>query len=204
MIIQFFDTETTGFINYKLDLRHESQPRIVQLASILTDEYGSILDQMNCIIKPDGWTIDEAGGAFGVHGITNERANADGVPMQEALHRFNAMKKICTHRAGYNLTYDKQMLAREALAYYIPHDSGALGSIDVMQMARPVCNMAPTDKMMAAGFKASKNPKLQEAYQLIIGKPLEKAHDAMADVKATMEVYFAIISLQKTQVNNII
>lgn len=202
MITLFVDTETTGLINYKIDLIHPSQPRIVQLAAILVDEYGSILDQMNYIIRPDGWTIPPA--VVAIHGITTERAETEGVPMQEALHRFNAMKKICTHRAGYNLSYDKQMLAREAGAYGIPHNSDGIESIDVMQMARPICNMAPTDKMMAAGFKSNKNPKLHEAYQIILNKPFVNAHDAMADIAATMEIYFKILSMKKTEAGNII
>lgn len=204
MMLLFQDTETTGFINSKLDIKHPSQPRIVQLAAVLCDDYGNHLDKMNAIIKPDIWSIDENGGAFKVHGIGNARCQAEGIPMQEALHRFNAMKSICTHRVGYNTFYDKTMLVREAAAYNIPHDSTGKATIDVMQMARPICDMAPTAKMMAAGFKHSKNPKLSEAYEIIVGKPFENAHDAMADVLATMEIYFKIIFMKKEQESNTI
>jgi hypothetical protein len=34
----FFDTETTGLANFQQEANHPSQPRLVQLAAILTDE----------------------------------------------------------------------------------------------------------------------------------------------------------------------
>lgn len=188
MIILFFDTETTGLINYKVDLLDASQPRIVQLAAAVTDEYGSILDQMDCIIKPDGWTISED--TVRIHGITTERAEAEGIPMREALLRFNAMKSICTHRAAYNISFDKQMMAREAGACGIPHDSTGIASICVMQMAKAYLN--------------AKSIKLRDAYQAIMGKPMENAHSAMGDTKSAMDIYFKINSNKKAEAGNII
>lgn len=186
MIILFFDTETTGLINFKQDLMHESQPHIVQLAAAVTDDYGSILDQMDCIIKPNGWTIPEE--TVRLHGITTERAEAEGIPMIEALHRFNAMKQICTHRAAYNISFDKQMMAREAGACGIPHDSTGIDSICVMQMAKV--------------FLSAKSVKLRDAYQQIMGKPMENAHNAMGDTKSAMEIYFKMLSAKKAEADN--
>jgi DNA polymerase-3 subunit epsilon len=59
-----FDCETTSLLSFKLDLMHESQPRIIQLAAILCNEDSQIIDQINMIAKPDGWTID--GGRTGI------------------------------------------------------------------------------------------------------------------------------------------
>ena len=194
MTIIFFDVETTGLLDFKADLMEPHQPRICQLAAILTEDDGTELEEMNAIIKPDGWVVPEETAA--IHGLTTERCEADGIPMPEALARFNEMKAKCTARAAYNITYDKRMLAREANLYGIPHDSEGLASHCVMQLARPVCNIAPTDKMMRAGRKENKPPKLIEAYRHFFGRDFEGAHNAMADVRACKDVFFQIQKLR--------
>jgi DNA polymerase III epsilon subunit-like protein len=74
-----FDCETNALLDFKKDIMHESQPRIIQLAAILCNESGQIIEQMNMLAKPDGWEIDA--GAQSVHGISLETCEAQGVPL---------------------------------------------------------------------------------------------------------------------------
>lgn len=185
-----FDTETTGLIDFKADLMAPHQPRIVQLAAEIYDEEGNALRSLNAIIKPDGWDKIEEG-AFKAHGITVERAQAEGRCMKEVLAEFNEMKAEADARFAYNIPYDKKMLAREAGYHNIPHDSAGIESYCVMKMATPICNMPPTGKMVKAGFNKPKSPKLIEAYRFFFDKDFE-AHDAMNDVRATKEIFFLI------------
>ena len=60
------------------------------------------------------------------------------------------------------------------------------------KLATPICKIPPTEKMLKAGFNKFKTASLSEAYLHITGSELENAHSAMADVRACMEVYFAI------------
>jgi DNA polymerase-3 subunit epsilon len=153
----FFDTESTGLIDFKLDLMDESQPRIVQLAALLIGH---------------------------------------GIPMRDILTRFNSLKGQCSARVAFNIDFDKRLLAREAHICGIEHDSDGLESHCVMRMAKPICKLPPTDKMMATGRKDFKPPKLEEAYQHFFGKSMDGAHDAMNDVKATAAIFFAILAAQ--------
>src|SRR5690349_3574973 len=105
MTILFFDTETTGLLDFKADLMAPHQPRIAQIAALLTDDAGETIDEMNAIIKPDGWTIP--GEVSAINHLTTERCEAEGVPMPEALGRFNELKGRCTERAAFNISYDK-------------------------------------------------------------------------------------------------
>lgn len=194
MTILAFDTETTGLLDFKLDLMDATQPRVVQLAAVLLENNGDRLEEMNCIIKPDGWIITEQ--TSSIHGLTNEICEERGVPMLEALNQFNSMKARATQRMAFNIDYDKRMMAREAQLYGVPHDSEGLVSHCVMRLSKNIVKCPPTEKMMACGRKDFKNPKLSEAYLHFFGREMENAHDAMADVNATVAIWFAIQKLK--------
>ncbi|HQN80738.1 MAG TPA: hypothetical protein PLB64_06750, partial [Kiritimatiellia bacterium] len=55
----------------------------VQLAWLLCDEAGNELASASRIIRPQGYTIPPA--AARIHGITTERALAEGVVLADAL-----------------------------------------------------------------------------------------------------------------------
>jgi len=84
----FFDTETTGLPRHwnapVSDLNN--WPRMVQLAWLLHDDDGKEVDIANYIIKPNGYTIPP--GSSKIHGITMERAVAEGVGISTVLHEF--------------------------------------------------------------------------------------------------------------------
>src|ERR1700685_1248753 len=112
-----FDCETSGLLDYKKDLMHESQPRIVQLAAILCSETGEVLEIMNKAVKPHNWVVDDE--TAKIHGWTTEKLNECGTPMPEVLAEFNGMKARCTDRVAFNASYDKRMLLREERLYNI-------------------------------------------------------------------------------------
>lgn len=181
----FFDTESTGLLNFNLDLMDKSQPRVCALAASLTDEKGNIIDEMDVLIKPHGWAIQESAAA--VNGLTVEMCEAKGIPMGEALKRFNELKDQCTIRIGANPSYDKRLLAREAIILDMVHDSKDLESVCVLQMARTICQIPNVGK------KGFKTPKLTEAYKILIGDELPNAHSAMGDVRAVQAVYWHLM-----------
>ncbi len=110
----FFDCETTGLISFKLPLSDESQPRILSLAAILTDNDGNILESMDTLIHHPGLEIPEF--ITKINGITQADCEARGCTIDAALHKYNDMKSRSTTRVAHNLSFDKQMIARETLA----------------------------------------------------------------------------------------
>lgn len=188
-----FDTETTGLPLKGVNIEDPRQPRIVQIAAQLIDDDGVILGDLNAIIKPDGWSsIPE--GAAKAHGISFERCMEEGRDMKEVLTEFNLLKDRATDRFAYNISFDKRLLLREAKYHKIEHDSSKFdaSSYCVMRMVTPIVGMAPTAKMVKAGFAENKPPKLIEAYQFFFGRPFERAHDAMNDVNATRAIFFHV------------
>ncbi len=180
------DTETTDLLDFKLDLHHASQPRICALAATLASPDEGVIDELDVLIIPDKWIIEP--GAAAVNGLTLEMCRKKGIPMVEALARYNALKARATHRVGWNISYDKRMLAREAKIYDIEHNSEGVGSIDLCQIARPICRVPNRN-----GINGFKLPKLTEAYPIIMGEPLHGAHTAIEDTRACMEIHFKIL-----------
>jgi DNA polymerase III epsilon subunit-like protein len=192
MTILAFDTETTGIPRSGVDIEDPSQPRIVQLAAKLVDDTGNVLQQLDAIIRPDGFdSIPE--GAQKAHGISIERCHAEGRDMKEVLEEFDAMQKAATRRIAYNISFDKRLLLREYRYHKREYNTDHLKahSYCVMRMITPIIKMAPTEKMVAAGYGGkNKPPKLIEAYKFAFGRGFENAHNAMADVNATTELFF--------------
>lgn len=193
-IFLIFDTETTGIVDRKKKLDDPTQPRIVQLAAILIDERGTVIDEMNCIAKPDGWEVPEV--CANIHGLTTAMCEDKGIPMVDILTKFNDMKDRCTDRVAYNIPFDKQMLLREEMAYSVPHDEESKPSICVMKMAEPICKLPATAKQKEWNIGPYKAPKLIEAYQHFFQKSFDRAHDAMNDVMACKEIFFHIREMQ--------
>jgi DNA polymerase III epsilon subunit-like protein len=82
-LLNVFDTETTGFPLFKEPSDDPRQPHLVDIAALLHDELGNLVDSFEAIIRPDGWTIPDEAAA--IHGITNEMAMDMGIPEAEAL-----------------------------------------------------------------------------------------------------------------------
>lgn len=198
----FFDVETTGLIDFKSDKMAPHQPRVIQLAALLVNDKGEELDSLNVYIKPDGWIVPEA--ASRIHGITTEKCLAEGVPMKEALDIFNhLMAKACV-RFAYNNSYDEFLMDRESRLYDSKPLTTFVKPFDVMELAKDFCQLPPTEKMIAAGYTGFKPPKLIEACEKAFGLDFNfNAHDAMADVRVTKELYFYLNSIHQDKLKGI-
>ena len=196
----FYDTETTGLPDFKAPSEAPHQPHIVQLAACLVDlETRKEISSMDVIIRPNGWTIPDDVAA--IHGITTAHAEEVGIEEKTALDMFMALwggpGRI---RIAHNESFDARIL-RIALKRFFDEPDHVLPISDTwkegksectVKLSTPICQIPPTDKMVKAGFNKFKSPNLREAYRHFFGRDFENAHSAMADVRACMEVYFAI------------
>ena len=197
MKLMIFDTETTGLLDYKADLMEKHQPRVMQLACKLVEEdTGEVIKEMCRIAKPDNWPALEDG-AFKAHGISIQRCHDEGVPMKEILEEFHEIKRLAERRTGFNVSYDKRMMKREELIYEMRTEADHLHTFCIMQISKDICQIPPTNSMMKAGRKTFKTPNLTEAYTHFFGRGFNKAHDAMADVNATLEIFFKLKEMGK-------
>lgn len=180
--ILFYDTETTGLPQWKIPSDDPAQPHLVQLAAVLCDEETrQIISEIDVIIRPEGWEIPEE--TVAIHGISNEKAKAVGISESLAIELILEMAAGST-RVAYNKTFDQRII-RIGAKRYLPEDIDGDDRIDVWaEKEDHKCAMIMAQKMLGG------RKKLVDAYQEFTGKELVNAHSAMADTKATMEIYW--------------
>lgn len=194
-IALFYDTETTGIPLYDQPSDDPRQPHIVQLGAILVDlDARKEIACLDLIVKPDGWEIPAD--TTQVHGITTEHARDVGVPESLAVDMLLA---LCGQRKriGHNEPFDARLLRialkrfadpRNISAATLPSDIWKAGASECTQR---ICTPLLTTHRKAQGLKG-KTCSLAEAHELLLGKPIEGAHSAIADARSCMSVYFAI------------
>lgn len=160
---------------------------------LFDDVSGRSLAEYSTLIKPDGWTIDP--GAAKAHGFTDEMCEQYGVSGRGAFSFFQRVAGMADLIVAHNTAFDKKLMEIEAeyLGLQMPDTVWYC----TMEASRGICNLPPTERMLAAGINEPKAPKLEEALTHICGRSLgDTAHDAMYDVKACRDIYLAIHSQQ--------
>jgi len=189
MLYLFYDTETTGKWHRDLTIEHDAQPNLVQLAAILADEDHKILEHFAVIVRPDGWTIPME--VAQIHGISDHRARAQGVPVMTALAMFSAFCVTADIVIGHNLAFDINIILR---SYWQVNKPERLPKTKVctMLMAKDVLQLPKPTNIRARPGDLYKWPTLQEAHKFFFNKEFEGAHSALEDTTATMNVYWAM------------
>lgn len=194
-----FDTETNGLpIDPSLTDYYAvaNWPRIYQLAAILFDSYGFELGRMNKLIKPNGWKIPTLDPMLAEMGekdffadkITTEELMDVGVPIHQAIEEFVALANRAEGKVAHNMLFDNPVLICEFFrAKHFPPHWNTKQSFCTKELMTPIC-------AIPSGWKSGgyKWPTLQEAHKHLFGREFDGAHDAMADVQATVDVFLEI------------
>ena len=156
--IIFFDLETTGV--------EVSSARIVQIACIKIDLDGN-REEKNIVIKP---LIPIPKEASDVHGITDEMVKDS--PLFSQIAKSLAEYFYGCDIGGYNSdNYDIPLLIQEFERCNIEFPTWELNLVDVLKYERLL------------------NPNnLGAVYERYTGNKLEGSHDALNDVRATVEI----------------
>ena len=180
----FFDTETTGLPkNYKASLLDfDNWPRMVQIAWQKYTETGELLDSEMFIVKPEGYKIPKE--VSDIHGITTERAIAEGVDLSGVLNKFRDAMLNSEFLVAHNINFDEKIVGVEFLRKKTEKITKKLPRIDTM--------IAATDFCAIPGKYGYKWPNLSELHQKLFGKTFDGAHDALVDVKACADCFFEL------------
>jgi DNA polymerase III epsilon subunit-like protein len=180
----FFDTETTGLPRNWAARTEEldNWPRLVQLAWVLCDKKGKKIKTDDYIIKPEGFVIPRE--AAMVHGITTARAKKEGVNLEEVLIEFCGLAKKADYLVAHNISFDEKIIGAEFLRKDMPNIIEEKNKICTMQQSTYFCAIESP-----RGYKW---PKLSELYFQLFGLTFESAHDAVADINATVECFWEL------------
>jgi DNA polymerase-3 subunit epsilon len=182
-----FDTETNTLPQFNLPHHHNGQARVIQLACLLLDHEFKEVASFYSLIKHDCIAIAE--GAFKAHGISLGKLREFGIESELAMQTFLAFKEKATVCIAHNIKFDSFLLNVEQAQVGNP----------LITWKNPFCTMlasTPIVGLKRANSTALKWPKLSEAYEYFFHKKFEKAHDALADVRATAEVFRKLKELE--------
>ena len=190
-----FDTETTGLPrNFNAPLSDsDNWPRMVQIAWQLHDAAGNLLSAKSIIVKPEGYTIPF--NAEQIHGISTQRALAEGADLKEVLLEFAEVVKQTQYLCGHNIGFDNNIIGAEFLRTQMPNFFEGKGVIDTKNDETTAFCAIPGGK--GGKFKW---PTLTELYTKLFNKGFEEAHNAAFDVAATAKCFFEIIRRRVIQV----
>jgi len=183
----FFDTETTGLPkSWKAPVSDlDNWPRMVQIAWLEYDSSGKQMASVNYIIKPDGYTIPAD--AAKIHGISTERALAEGVPLTQALCDFSDAMNRAECLVAHNMNFDDKIAGAEFLRTNIANKLFDIKKICTMTSSVDFCKID--------GRYGYKWPKLSELHIKLFDVDFEEAHDAAVDVTACANCFFKLKEL---------
>jgi DNA polymerase III subunit alpha len=184
-----FDTETTGLpANYNAPPSDSANwPRMVQLAWECHDETGRLIHARSYIIKPQGYTIPHA--AEKVHGISTEKALAEGFDLTFVLEEFEASLQQCKFVIGHNVEFDLNILSAEHFRTGFTSRLASLANVCTKEESTDYCALP--------GGKGGKYkwPTLEELHKKLFQEGFDEAHNAAADVAATARCFLELLRL---------
>jgi DNA polymerase-3 subunit epsilon len=162
------DFETTG-LNPETD-------RIVQLAAIIVNGEGEIIDSFDTIVKPES-PAEYQHGAEHIHGISVEQVSG-GMPLREALKQLwsiNAGHVFTAHNAAFDLGFLHAESKRVGLEGHVDVH------VDTLELSRRTTGADTTRKHNLFA--------LCEHY----GIERDQVHDAKSDATATAQLLMHLI-----------
>lgn len=188
MKVLVFDTETTGLpVGRNPSIYHvHLWPHIIQLSYIvydtetnelitLEDDYINI--DNNVIIDPESQKI---------HNISRDMTDK-GIPIQEALNKFNRFSDKSDLLVAHNVSFDKRMLMVDGIRNKIRmniHDTFC-----TMKNSIELCKIEKIGKNGAPYFKF---PTLSELHYELFKKIPKNTHNALIDILICMRCFIQI------------
>lgn len=178
------DCETTGLPRCRSAPVTDTAnwPRVVQVAWMLYDESDRLKEQRAHLVRPSGFTIPEE--AQRIHGITTERAEAEGRPLSFVLDELSAATDRCKVVVAHNLDFDGKVISAEYVRLGLPVPFRGKILVCTMKGSMDFCRIP--------GSRGYKWPRLPELHHVLFGYRCEETHDAALDVAACARCFFEL------------
>jgi len=181
MKLLIFDTETTGLPKSREPAIKGANnwPHLVSIAWVVV-ENDKILKSEYHIVRPL-WDIPED--STKIHGITKDKALAEGIPLSEVMTKF--LEEPHDKLIAHNISFDYNVIVN-AILWDL--------KLVVLPDFKPMfCTMEATRNIMRIPFangRGYKPPKLSELYAFILKKQAEplQLHNSLYDTQLLAEI----------------
>jgi DNA polymerase III subunit epsilon len=178
------DSETTGLPrNWKAPISDLANwPRVIQIAWALFDKADMPLESATHLVQPDGFTIPDD--VQRIHGISTERALAEGKKVFSVLQDFTAAVEKAEIIIAHNVKFDESVISAEYLRLQLKPPFDRKKRICTMMQSTELCRIQ--------GPYGLKWPTLSQLHRELFKSGYEEAHDAGADVAACAKCFFEL------------
>lgn len=155
---------------------------MVQVAWLLTDGEGGVLDEQVHVIHPEDFSIPPE--ASRIHGITEAYAMDVGVPLPKVIEDLNGSIGESECLVAHNIAFDEKVVGAEF------HRRGVSSSLFEKER---ICTMkGSTEFCQLPGRRGYKWPKLSELHIKLFGEAFDGAHGALEDTRALKDCFFEL------------
>lgn len=186
MKVLIFDTETTGLPTERNPSIYETQkwPHIIQLSYIVYDnETNDIITVEDDYIHISDDVVIEPGSQK-IHNISRETLIDKGIPIQEALKKFNKFSDSSDLLVGHNVSFDKRMVIVEGV-----RNKSMMNVHDTYCTMKNSIELCKIERSWPSGDKYFKYPTLSELHYNLFEKIPKNTHNALIDILICMRCF---------------
>lgn len=204
MKIWILDTETTGlpvrigyntYYDYR-KLNKYNSSRVIQIGILEYNELHEKTNTYEFIIKPDDYKINNEE----FHGITNERANREGISISDFVNELKSSFTSVDLLVAHNALFDRNVLASELWRAGLHQEATNFMNIPNFCTSYGTKHLLKIPLPYGGGYK---QPRLVELYRCIFNKaPPNNMHNAMVDCEVLSQCFFYLLSNGKITLPN--
>lgn len=183
-----FDTETTGLPAWKEPSDHPDQPHVVDIAWTLYGADLAEIERFDAIVNP-GVIIPDA--MAEIHGITTDRALAEGIAPSEVWERFVDVLSRTALIVGQNVSFDIRLMRILATRLTGEKWDNPHPTFCTMREVHALVKSMP---VKPDGWKWP--PTLTQIIQALFNEEHVEAHRARPDCDATARAFLHLKSLE--------
>jgi DNA polymerase III epsilon subunit-like protein len=156
-------------------------------------ESGSVIDRANDLIQIGDAPLSPE--SVEIHHITREKANEEGIPIEDAVKKFIGAMRIVDCMVGHNTQFDRNIMTVEGVRcgrsnIFRRQDGTNMPEYCTMHKGKSITKIERTNKNTGRIFY--KQPRLSELHDHLYDGTPDGTHDAMVDVLVCFRCYMSI------------
>ena len=189
-LFTFIDTETTGLPKLRNSNALESKdnwPDIVSMAWAVYESNGTLVKSSYSLVKPDGWTIPSD--SIRIHGITEEKAYAEGRPLNDVILELEADLEMSDAVIAHNMEFDKNVVFNACKWRLNKNPWFFWPDVEICTMVKGEPEAKIPSKFPTKN-RPYKPPTLTELYEATFDRKPTGQHNSQKDVEILCEIYW--------------